>query len=79
MQPLGDGVPGNVAGEEGWEDTTGDAATDSVTCEDGATDSATGDEGTTDSATGEEGATDSVTTSFSFGTRKKTKIGLKKR
>ena len=44
-----------------WEDATGDAATDSVTCEDGSTDSLADEDGATDSATGDEGATDSVT------------------
>ena len=39
IDPLGDGVPGNAAGEEGWEDATCDAATDSVACEDESTDS----------------------------------------
>ena len=48
--------------EEGWENATGDAATDSVTCEDESTDSLADEDGeATDSATGDEGATDSVT------------------
>ena len=69
IDPLGDGVPGNAAGEEGWEDAIGDVATDSVACgaestdsladKDGeATDSARGDEGATDSATGDEATGD---------------------
>ena len=63
IDPLGDGVPGNAAGEEGWEDATGDAGTDSVACgEDGSTDSLADEDGEeTDSVTGDEGATDSVT------------------
>ena len=44
-----------------WENATGDAATDSVTCEDESTDSLDEDGEETDSATGDEGATDSVT------------------
>ena len=45
-----------------WENATGDAATDSVTCEDESTDSLADEDGEeTDSATGDEGATDSVT------------------
>ena len=35
LDPLEDGVPGHAAGEEGWADTTGDAATDAITFEDG--------------------------------------------
>jgi len=62
IDPLGDGVPGNAAGEEGWEDATCDAATDSVACEDESTDSLADEDGeATDSARGDEGATDAVT------------------
>ena len=44
-----------------WEIATGDAATDSVTCEDESTDSLADEDGeATDSARGDEGATDSV-------------------
>ena len=71
IDPLGDGVPGNAAGEEGWADTTGDVATDAVTFEDGsadaladddveATESARGDDGATDSVTFEDGSTDAL-------------------
>ena len=61
LHPFGGGVPGNDAGEEGWEDTTGDAATDSVADADGeATDSARGDEGATDATTFEDGSTDAL-------------------
>ena len=38
LDPLGDGVPGNAAGEEGWGDTTGDVATDAATFADGSDD-----------------------------------------
>ena len=61
IDPLGDGVPGNAAGEEGCEDATGDVATGSVACEEGSTNSPADEDGATDSATGGEGATDSVT------------------
>ena len=62
IDPLGDGVPGNAAGEEGWEDATCDVATDAVACEDEQTDSLADADGTaTDSARGDEGATDAVT------------------
>ena len=68
---MGDGAPGNAASEGGWEDTTGDVATDAVTFEDGsadaladegveATDSARGDEGATDAATLEDGSADAL-------------------
>ena len=62
LDPLVDGVPGNAAGEEGWEDTTGDAATDAATFEDGSADAlADEDVEATDSARGDEGATDAIT------------------
>ena len=45
-----------------WENATGDAATDSVTCEDETSDSLADEDGeATDSARGDEGATDAVT------------------
>ena len=62
IDPLGDGVPDNAAGEEGWEDATCDVATDAAACEDEQTDSLADADGTaTDSARGDEGATDAVT------------------
>ena len=69
LDPLEDGVPGHAAGEEGWADTTGDAATDAITFEDGSADALADEDGASDSATGDEAEVDITSQEDLFGTR----------